>query len=206
MPVNPEHHQFRSPLFQSVVKQALDFFFNTPVHPLPPDTLFRGVGVYAIYLTQHDNLYRVIANPDLKRPIYVGKAVPVGWRTARTNELSSSLELNQRLREHARSISQAQNLELGDFRCRFVILEDVEVDLVVPLEAELIRHTRPLWNTVIDGFGNHDPGSGRYAQALSGWDVLHPGRTWAAKLMGAKPDIEVLSAKIKAFSDRLEPE
>ncbi len=78
MLVNPEHHLFRSPLFQSVVAQALDFFFNTPLHPLPPDGSFRGVGVYAIYLTQHDSFYRRIATSDLKLPIYVGKAVPVG--------------------------------------------------------------------------------------------------------------------------------
>jgi hypothetical protein len=40
----------------------------------------------------------------------------------------------------------------------------------------------PLWNRKIDGFGNHDPGSGRYNQQRSPWDVIHPGRPWAAKL------------------------
>lgn len=43
----------------------------------------------------------------------------------------------------------------------------VESDLVVPVEAELIRKYRPLWNTIIDGFGNHLAGSGRYNQARS---------------------------------------
>lgn len=42
----------------------------------------------------------------------------------------------------------------------------------------------PLWNVAIDGFGNHDPGKGRYEQAKSDWDVIHPGRTWAARCNG----------------------
>jgi len=40
----------------------------------------------------------------------------------------------------------------------------------------------PLWNRMLDGFGNHDPGAGRYNQQRSPWDVVHPGRPWAAKL------------------------
>lgn len=68
-----------------------------------------------------------------------------------------------------------------------MILEGIESDLVVPVEAELIRQYTPLWNTVIDGFGNHDPGSGRYNQARSEWDVLHPGRPWAKRLTGTSP-------------------
>lgn len=34
---------------------------------------------------------------------------------------------------------------------------------------------------LIDGFGNHDPGKGRYNQMRSRWDTLHPGRSWAVK-------------------------
>jgi hypothetical protein len=52
------------------------------------------------------------------------------------------------------------------------------------VEAALIRQFNPIWNSCIDGFGNHDPGSGRYEQAKSDWDVLHPGRKWAARLKG----------------------
>jgi len=74
------------------------------------------------------------------------------------------------------SIHQVTNLEINDFLCRFVILGDLEGDLIVPLEAMLIRHYLPLWNVIVDGFGHHDPGSGRYNQARSEWDVVHPGR------------------------------
>ncbi len=78
-----------------------------------------------------------------------------------------------------------------------MILSGVESDLVVPVEAELIRRHRPLWNTVVDGFGNHDPGAGRYNQARSEWDVLHPGRLWAERLRGESPRREDVIAKVR---------
>jgi hypothetical protein len=199
MTVDIQQHQFLSPLFESVVKQAIQFFLDTPIESLPPDDLFQGVGVYGIYLMEHDSLYRNIADPTLKKPIYVGKAVPVGWRTARINELSRGTELYGRLRQHARSIDHANNLNVAAFRCRFMILNGIESDLIVPIEAELIRHFKPLWNTTVDGFGNHDPGSGRYNQARSEWDVVHPGRPWAEKLTGVTPELEYIAAKIDAY-------
>ena len=72
----------------------------------------------------------------------------------------------------------------------------VESDLIVPVEAELIRRFRPLWNYAVDGFGNHDPGRGRYNQAKSEWDILHPGRTWAERLRGESPHLEDVIAKV----------
>ncbi len=51
-----------------------------------------------------------------------------------------------------------------------------------PGESLLISMFSPLWNQLLDGFGNHDPGKGRYNQQNSPWDVIHPGRPWAAKL------------------------
>ena len=78
-----------------------------------------------------------------------------------------------------------------------MILTDIESDLVIPVEAEMIRRYAPLWNTVIDGFGNHDPGSGRYDQAKSEWDVLHPGRPWAARLRGASPSLKQVMDKVR---------
>ena len=56
---------------------------------------------------------------------------------------------------------------------------------------------------VVDGFGNHDPGSGRYNQAKSEWDVLHPGRPWIKKLTGIPPNLEQIEAKIEAHLDNL---
>lgn len=183
---DPDLHVFHSPQFQSVVEDAIRFFDRTPVHTLPPPVRFTRPGVYGLYYVGDYELYAKIAElnrGDLAQPIYVGKAVPPGWRTARAKDSETS-DLYQRLREHARSIQQVTDLQMNDFRCRFMILSGVESDLVVPVEAELIRRYRPLWNSVVDGFGNHDPGAGRYNQAKSEWDVLHPGRVWAKRLTG----------------------
>jgi len=192
-------HVFHSPRFQSVVDEAIEFFNQTPVRELPPPTSFVGTGVYALYYLSGFDLYTRVARPNQEvqsQPIYVGKAVPPGWRTARSQATDAPV-LYRRLQEHSRSIDQADNLEIDDFRCRFMILGDVESDLVVPVEAELIRRYSPLWNSVIDGFGNHDPGSGRYNQARSEWDVLHPGRPWVRKLTGESPRLEAVVNKVQ---------
>ncbi|MCU0493998.1 MAG: Eco29kI family restriction endonuclease [Chloroflexaceae bacterium] len=196
-------HIFRSPQFQGVVHDAINFLNTTTIYPLPPAVQFTGAGVYTLYYTGTFAPYLplVVANSVAYGwPIYVGKAVPPGWRTGRIN-LSATAVLAQRLREHARNIRQAENLVLSDFICRFILLTDVESDLIVPLEAELIRRYRPLWNTVVDGFGNHDPGSGRYNQAKSEWDVLHPGRYWATRLTGVASTEEQVLTKVQNFFD-----
>jgi len=130
-------------------------------------------------------------------PIYVGKAVPPGWRKARS--VSGGTGIYSRLREHARSISQAENLKLEDFRCRFMVMQGNETGLISSVESALTQLYRPLWNTVVDGFGNHDPGSGRYNQAKSEWDVLHPGRYWAERL-ASHPVLSNVLEKIHEYS------
>jgi hypothetical protein len=82
-----------------------------------------------------------------------------------------------------------------------MILEGRESPLIGTVEAALIRKYRPIWNTLIDGFGNHDPGSGRYEQAKSDWDVCHPGRGWAEKCNGTAKPKDILLASIEKFMD-----
>lgn len=197
--VNVELHIFRSPQFQSVVVEAIEFFEGTPVYTLPPPSRFAGCGVYALYYVGDYSLYAKMAQSNRDAcvlPIYVGKAVPSGWRAARVMSTERK-SLYGRLREHMRNIQQVRNLEVDGFRCRFMILQEIETDLIVPIEAALIREYRPLWNSVVDGFGNHDPGKGRYNQARSEWDVLHPGRRWADKLTGQPPSLEEVIEKVQ---------
>ena len=198
-------HVFHSPQFQSVVDEAVRFFTATPVHRLPPPSRFIGAGVYGLYYVGDYELYTKIAELNRQtcvQPIYVGKAVPSGWRMARATD-SETPVLYQRLREHTRSIQQATNLKIDDFRCRFMVLGGTESDLVVPVEAVLIRRYRPLWNSVVDGFGNHDPGKGRYNQAKSEWDVLHTGRMWAERLTGESPRLDDVIAGVQQFLEEL---
>jgi len=195
-------HVYKNDAFAELVKDAVRFFNGTPVHTLPPPESFLGTGVYAIYYTGKNPAYKKYA--ELNRlsysyPIYVGKAVPKGWRQARVsdNQLDQSKELISRLREHSRSIGIAQGLELQDFMCRFVIFEGTSSDMISTIEAALIKLNLPLWNTAVDGFGNHDPGSGRYEQAKSDWDVIHPGRAWAEKCNGTHAEESAILARIK---------
>ena len=195
-------HVYRNDAFAELVKDAVRFFNGTPVHTLPPPESFLGTGVYALYYTGKNPLYKRYS--ELNRlsydyPIYVGKAVPKGWRQARSsdNALSQSRELFGRLREHSRSITLGSELLLDDFMCRFVIFEEEGSDMISTIEAALIKLNKPLWNTAVDGFGNHDPGSGRYEQARSDWDVIHEGRTWAKKCNGKHNEKSTIVSKIR---------
>lgn len=165
-------------LARSVVAALLD---NEP-GPLPPTTPFSGSGVYAIYYLGKLDFYSAsaISSAKCETPIYVGKAVPLGARKGSTKtESAPSSELFRRLQDHAKSIDSAENLKLSDFKCRYLVVVPVWITLA---ERFLIDHFRPVWNTLIDGFGNHDPGAGRRAMKKPRWNILHPGRPWAKEL------------------------
>lgn len=111
-----------------------------------------------------------------------------------------SNSLFKRLSEHAATIRKAETtLRVEDFEVRVVPMADA---LVQWAEAVMIKRLRPVWNAQISGFGNHDPGKGRYQQARSIWDQLHPGRTWAEKLENlAKYDQDALRHIIRQSLD-----
>jgi hypothetical protein len=199
-PFDFNSHIFQSPEFESIVDKAIAFFQNTALHPLPPETRFPGTGVYALYFTGSFEPYQPLTDLnrlEVQHPIYVGKAVPVGSRTARTQ--TGGTTLYGRLREHADSIRVVENLNVEDFQCRFMILMNAESDLIAPIESELIRRFRPLWNSTVSGLGLHDPGGRRYGQLLSEWDTLHPGRTWTQRWTGERPALQAILEKIRKY-------
>lgn len=196
-------HVFQSPEFEELIKDAIRFFNGTPIQPLPPIESFEGTGVYALYYIGKYGIYKgfhEINRLEFSQPIYVGKAVPRGWRQGRVIK-SSSTELYRRLCDHTKSITSAENIKVDDFLCRFMILENAASNLIGTIEAALIRHYHPLWNCIVDGFGNHDPGKGRYNQEKSEWDLLHPGRMWAEKCMpSSKSKVEIEDSIKRYFS------
>ena len=201
---NREEHVYKSDAFEEIIKDTIRFFNGTPVLALPPASRFHGTGVYAVYYIGKSKMYSEIASKnrtEFAMPIYVGKAVPKGWRLARNEGVTDkkSYELNGRLREHARSVEQSRNLDLANFHCRFTILEGPASSMIGTVEAALIRHYMPVWNTQIDGFGNHDPGKGRYNQAKSDWDVLHPGRPWADKCLGESNNSNAVEERVAKY-------
>ncbi len=200
-------HVYKNDAFVELVKDAVRFFNGTPVHTLPPPDSFYGTGVYAIYYIGKIEPYQKYG--ELNRlsysfPIYVGKAVPRGWRQSRISDSpnSQSRKLISRLREHGRSI-EAGGLILSDFTCRFVIFESDGSDMISTIEAALIKIHRPLWNVALDGFGNHTPGTGRFQQAMSDWDVIHLGRQWAAQCTGNHKNKEQILQNIELYFESI---
>lgn len=155
----------------------------------------EGPGVYALFYDGGFEAYGAIA--DGGKPIYVGKAVPPGSRKG-TGVDASSPALRRRLREHAKSVEAAENLEVADFTCKHMAVVPVWITLA---ERFLVEHYKPVWNLCLDGFGDHDPGKGRRNSQRSWWDTFHPGRSWAAALVGGK-DVTKAVAKVEAFLNK----
>ncbi len=175
---------------------VVNALLRRPCGPLPPPP-FRGVGVYAIYYHGEFPAYRSISNKECMAPIYVGSAIPKGGRKGVFGlEGQATNELSNRLRQHAASIEQSENLRLDDFTCRYVVVDEIWIPLA---EQLLIAQAQPVWNGVVDGFGNHPPGKGRAGGARPLWDELHPGRQWAKTLPSASLTSKQIVQRIAAF-------
>jgi hypothetical protein len=136
---------------------------------------FDGAGVYAIYccgsFAPYERMAQLNRGTDPKVPIYVEKAVPEGARKgAQVGETIATRALFKRLQDHAKSIAAVSNLSMVDFSCRYLAVDDIWIPLG---ESLLITTFAPLWNLVIDGFGNHDPGAGRYSGLAPSLAQLH---------------------------------
>ncbi|MDR2076618.1 MAG: Eco29kI family restriction endonuclease [Desulfovibrio sp.] len=178
-----------------------DAMLESAVHPLGGLEPFNGAGIYAIYYTGDFEAYKPLAtkNKDGKfeAPIYVGKAVPPGARKGNFGlDSEPGPALYKRLQEHAESVNLVNSLKIEDFFCRFLVVDDIWIPLG---ESLLIAKFAPIWNKLIDGFGNHDPGKGRYEGARPKWDTLHPGRGWAGKCAARVEPPEQIAEEIKAY-------
>lgn len=195
---NEPYNPLAKPRLGESVAEAL---LRAPIRELSdPDDLI-GAGVYAIYYQGDFALYRPVSRENKdgqwQQPIYVGKAVPKGGRKGGLGfDAGKGTALKERLRQHAASIEQASNLNLADFHFRALIVDDIWIPLG---ENVLIDKFRPLWNLVVDGFGNKDPGARRANQHKSSWDVLHPGRAFAAKLADGPLTVDDLTKKVTSF-------
>ncbi|MEU6927038.1 Eco29kI family restriction endonuclease [Streptomyces sp. NPDC046631] len=136
-----------------------------------------GAGVYALYYTGDHKLYKPINSPSCEVPIYVGQARPEGTRKGVADASKITSPLWDRIGEHRISLEQAKDLSVEDFKVRYLVAIEAFVSLA---ERVMIRGARPVWNRVVDGFGNHDPGADRRKTGKRpAWDELHPGRWWA---------------------------
>ncbi len=173
---------------------------ESEAHPLRGLSRFDGAGIYALYYSGSFAAYASIAGRNREGraevPIYVGKAVSPGARKGNFGlDPGAGPYLHGRLMEHAESIRLATNLDLDDFRCRYLVVDDIWIPLG---EALLIAKFSPIWNRLIDGFGNHNPGKGRYDGARPRWDTLHPGRQWAMKCQERLETAEQIAQEVEA--------
>ncbi len=184
---------------RNLAKSVCIAMIRQPATPLAEVPVFEGAGIYAIYYVGSFKPYAEIAerNRDgrFSAPIYVGKAIPSGRRKGSSLEVIAGRALSKRLQEHASSIESAENLALADFAFRKLVVDDIWIPLG---ESLLISTFSPVWNVLIDGFGNHDPGSGRYKGMRPRWDVLHPGRPWASKCTPRPEDSKLLTLEVES--------
>lgn len=168
---------------KNLAASVAEALLKSEVHPLSKLPSFNGSGIYAIYYSgdfpAYNKITQLNCESKFELPIYVGKAVPSGSRKGGLLKEGVDKSLYKRLKEHSESISAASNLDLDHFFCRYLVVDDIWIPLG---ESLMIAKFSPLWNKIIDGFGNHDPGRGRHNGMRPRWDVLHPGRSWSDKL------------------------
>ncbi len=168
-------------------KSVVDALLESQVLPLRNIGIFSGAGVYAVYYHGSFPKYRPLSllnELSSNYPIYVGKAIPKGGRKGTSADASlDSTALSKRLQEHKSSIEAASSLNIEDFTYRSLVVDDIWIPLG---ETLIIQRFQPLWNQVVDGFGNHDPGKGRHVGMRPPWDELHPGRAWAYRCQPPK--------------------
>lgn len=185
-------------------KSVADALLAQPVHSLEGLPSFEGAGIYVIYYRGDFVPYAPIARANIDGanwPIYIGKAIPSGGRKGASLSASGrGRSLFNRLADHRESIASVERgsgfLRVVDFEVRYLTVDDIWIPLG---ESLLIARFRPLWNIAIDGFGNHDPGAGRYGGLRPLWDHLHPGREWAVKCAVRLEDIRDIEARISDY-------
>ena len=140
MPYNPLDKE-------NLGKSVLDALLESEALPLGELKPIKGAGVYAIYYKGKFPPYAPLRQANesaFELPIYVGKAIPKGGRKGLTSlDASSGTALVQRLRQHAESIRAAANIQIEDFWCRYLVVDDIWIPLG---ESLTIHRFRPLWN------------------------------------------------------------
>lgn len=185
-------------------KSVAEALLEQPVRMLGEIPAFEGAGIYVIYYNGSYPAYAPIALANAQEarwPIYIGKAIPSGGRKGASLTASArGTHLYKRLAEHRESIRDVENgsgnLSINDFQARYLIVDDIWIPLG---ESLLIAKFKPVWNVVLDGFGNHDPGKGRYAGLRPLWDHLHPGREWATRCAQRPEKENEIQERLEAY-------
>lgn len=173
-----------------------------PLQRMPPEEPFPGAGVYALYYNGKTDYYRRLVELDNERfkyPIYIGKAAGESAKQGFNPHGGGKRKLYDRIDQHAKSIKAVENLELVDFRCRFLVLNDAYISLA---ESVMIRVFRPPWNGM--SFGSKVVGKNRMSGTPGLWDALHPGRGGRpAGVERAEKAAAVIDARTKELAEEM---
>ncbi len=194
-PIRQPKRVFDPSSAKQLARLIADAMLQQPLEPLDGVERFYGSGVYALYYDGPFKAYQLIKGAE--HPIYVGEVDPADPDAGTAEEQGTGL--SRRLREHAKSISRAENLDIRDFSYRCIVVKSAWQMMA---EQILIRRFRPVWNKemrICPGFGKHGDDPETRANKRSAWDTLHLGRNWATK-DGNKPNSrtsEQISARIR---------
>lgn len=143
----------------AVAIDLLDELLHQPLRPLVGGGLPDGPGIYLLFLQAPPlpEVYEAVAGPSSCWPVYAGKAqLSVAARTAR----------------HIVNIDHTSNLSSD--RVWMASLELGSPESVVYAEVLVLKHLKPVWNTVLTGFTSCRQGATRRTQRLPRHALLHP--------------------------------
>ena len=193
-PIHPPDEVF-DPSDPAVVGRLIArTLLERPRVPLGNIDCFYGSGVYAIYYMGSFDAYTEVSGSQI--PIYVGKVDPASSEATTPEEQGDKL-WNRLVKDHAKNVDKAENLELADFEARFLVVRSAWQNTA---ENYLINWFKPVWNNemkICYGFGKHGDKSSTRANTKSPWDTLHPGRTWAADATPHPKSTDEIIADIK---------
>ena len=190
--------------YENLTRNCVQELMNRGPFELPLAEQFSGAGVYALFYKGKFKPYNSSVSLDATHPIYVGKAVLPGARKGATEGAKAQgKSLFNRITQHTRSIEMANNLDIKDFVCRYLVVTPLWITMA---ERFLIEHYHPIWNVCLEGFGNHDPGKGRLKGEITWWDSLHPGREWATRLQQTKTPEMAIKKLEDLLAGRIKPD
>ena len=114
----------------NIGKSVAEALLSEPIVSLTNLQTFEGAGIYAIYYSGAFTPYEAISASDpgdqYRRPVYVGKAIPAGARKGGVGlDTKPGTAMFNQLKDHLKSIEQATNLNVADFDCRFLLVDDI---------------------------------------------------------------------------------
>ena len=148
------------------VSRVLDELLVRHRTPLPDlSGVSPGPGYYAVF-------FRTLSSPEYELDADSYRRVGRGTYPV---YLGSAKSLSTRTGEHIRNCRPVASIE-GGHALHVAFVPTTAWEDALYAEQVLCRQLRPVWNTVVRGWGSAWQGRSRSSQSAPDWSVLHPGR------------------------------